>query len=307
MRARRFCLVLALALAGCRFLPDNGYAVDVRVVPAAALPATTVRAIATLDEQVGGVENYHQRYAITTQLGGGEVRFIYRPLAGAGTLTFTIDARDAADRLLASGQGRVALKPGHTVALTIVLGAASPPVADLAQATCVPDLLAPADDLASVDLAPVPVDQQLCIDACQALIDCGVAYEPATCTRNCLNAPIFRACAKTVGSDCNQLALCSFKQYQAVVCPAGTGYPMGTATCKLTAMCEGACNVFNPTALCGCTCISRLDPQKAIYSMINVACAQYNCTNVCAPPNFNGQMCDACAQMKCGSNPCFSN
>ena len=159
--------------------------------------------------------------------------------------------------------------------------------------------------LGPADMA-TPSDKQLCDDACAKLIGCGVEYD-STCSSNCKqNAPVFLACIRSMPADCNGLALCSFKQYQAVVCAAGGGYPAGVTSCRQTAMCEGACNVNSPTAACICGCISTLDPQKALYSLINAQCAQARCPS-CRITSFNGADCNTCAVMMCGTNPCLSN
>jgi hypothetical protein len=149
-------------------------------------------------------------------------------------------------------------------------------------------------------------DKQLCDDACARLIGCGVEYDN-TCSSNCQqNAPVFLACLRPMPADCNGLALCTFKQYQAVICAGAGGYPAGTATCLQTAMCEGHCNVGNPTVACVCGCIAALDPAKALYSVINAQCAQAHCP-ACHPATFNGAACNTCAATSCGANPCISN
>lgn len=123
----------ALALAGCKSTPENGFAVDVTVAPSPSLPDSTLAAIRTLDVSVSGAEVFHQTYDIATQFAShGQAKFIYRPSASSGALTFAIYALDADGASLAFGQGTAMLKSGSTVTLTVNLGTGNIPSTDMA-------------------------------------------------------------------------------------------------------------------------------------------------------------------------------
>ncbi|HEY2746919.1 MAG TPA: hypothetical protein VGL86_19990 [Polyangia bacterium] len=290
---RAAAIVLALAAcAGCKLLPDNGYAVDVTVVAGPSLSGADADAIVTLDESVSGGESYQRSISVAGPLQNG-ASFIYRPGVGSGELTFTFEGLDGAGHVVAEGAGTVTLRPGATAVLRVVLDAVSTPPADLATAL--------ANDLGLSDDA-------LCDQACATLIGCGVQDDPVQCPSNCKsNSTVFRTCARTAGSDCNQLALCSFAQLQATSCGGSGGYPTGSATCKTTAMCEGACNLDNPTLACLCGCVAALDPARALDSAIRYTCASMMCGSVCAGAGFNGAACNSCASMNCGNDACASN
>jgi hypothetical protein len=291
MRASAIVLAL-LGGVGCKLLPDNGYAVDVTVVAGPSLSGAAESAIVALDEHVSGAERYERSFAVSGQLQNGAT-FIYRPGVPSGMLTFTIDGLDGTGNLVAQGSGNVSLRPGATALLRIVLDAVN---------------AAPAD-LASGELSDLGItDDELCQNSCSTLIACGVHDDPVQCASNCeTNSSVFRSCARSAGSDCNQLALCSFKQFQVTSCGGNGGYPMGSATCTQTAMCEGTCNLGNPTVACLCNCVSALDPSRALDSAIRFTCAGMLCSSVCSPAAFNGPACNSCASMKCGNDACASN
>lgn len=157
------------------------------------------------------------------------------------------------------------------------------------------------------DLSLPLTDQQVCDQSCSALISCGVQYDFPGCTANCQGgATVFRACAREAGANCNALALCAFKQYAASFCPGGVGVPAGATSCRDTAMCQGACNVGNPTASCGCSCNAALDPAKALNLLINDQCAAARCAS-CNFATFDGPACNVCAAQLCGNNPCATS
>ena len=158
----------------------------------------------------------------------------------------------------------------------------------------------------TVDMAAPPTDKQLCDGACAKLIGCGVEYD-GSCSANCQNnAPIFLACVRQAPLECNALALCTFKQFQALACPGGGGYPTGTASCTQTAQCLGACNLSNPTAACACACNTALNPARALNLLINTQCSQARCAP-CRAATFNGAACNNCHAAMCGGNPCFTS
>jgi hypothetical protein len=290
---RRAAVALLVIIAGCKTIPENGYGVDVSVKPGLALSSEVVAQIRTLAEDVSGAETFHAIYPLGDQLTSGAANYIYRPMARSGVLQFELRALDANGQTLATGAGSIGLVFGETVTLTILLDACG------AGDCAVPDL-APMPDL-----TPPPTDAQLCNDICQRMIDCGVQYNLNACSSGCQIATVFRDCARSE-TQCNALALCVFKQFQAAVCTTNTGYPMGNATCAQTAQCESNCNNSNPGAGCTCACRAKLDPAKALYSVENDICATGKCTQ-CTPQSFNGPACNACAAMYCGSDSCHSN
>jgi hypothetical protein len=306
---RALALVAALALAGCRLWPANGYAVDVTVVAAPGLPSATVDAIRALAESVRGAEVYDQRFTVTTQLRDGGARFIYRPAVSGGRLSFTSDGLDGNGVPIAQGMGVVTLARGATVPLTVELAPYSTlPVAD--------DMSPPAD------LAPAPPDfglsdELLCELSCAALIGCGVQNEQAQCLGVCLQglgSPVFRTCARTAGGDCNALAMCEHKQLAAVLCTAGPsmGIPIGGVSCHDTAACEASCNLKPNGATilsCTCDCRSELSPAQALNHLIDLACVNYHCSSLCSltSTSFDGTKCNTCGMMYCGNGACMSH
>jgi hypothetical protein len=136
----------ALALAGCKSTPENGYAVDVTVTIDQSVPTSAISQIAVLDIAVAGAETFHTADPINGQLNGRSGKFIYRPSVGSGALAFTITAFDIGGATIAVGQGSATLKSGETVTLTVTLSASTtgPDMTELADMampdmTCVPE------------------------------------------------------------------------------------------------------------------------------------------------------------------------
>jgi hypothetical protein len=312
MRAVAVAVAALALLPACnRPPPQNGYAVDVSVVPDATLPYDVLARIHKLDEHVAGAEYSQQQWVIGNQLISGGARYIYRPqIATGGLVDFTFTGFDDSGAHVARGVGQAKLVPGATVLLTVPLSAlpvAVPPVDMCSPSSCGrgPDL-ATVDDLAG-DAGAGPdlalSDNALCQFDCDTLSACGV-HEGPGCTSACLLSPVFMACARTAGSDCNALALCYFKQ-TATKCPSG-GYPTGSATCSATTTCQESCNASNPTPACYCPCATALDPSLALDNMIRSSCATAMCSS-CVGNNFNGAACNACIAAQCASDPCSTH
>ena len=136
----------ALALAGCKSTPENGFAVDVTVAIDQSVSSSAIAQIATLDIAVDGAETFHTVDTISSQLTSRQGKFIYRPSAKSGTLTFTITAFDGVGAAIAVGTGAVALKNGQTTTLTVTLSAS----------TALPDLGMPDDLTPGPDIAVPP-------------------------------------------------------------------------------------------------------------------------------------------------------
>jgi hypothetical protein len=170
MRSIVVVAAAALALAGCKSTPDNGFAVDVTVSADSSVPSGTRAAIRTLDVSVSGAEVFHTTYPITSQLSSGDAKFIYRPSATAGTLTFAIYALDGSGNSLAFGQGTATLKSGATVTLTVDLGANNVPSTDMAMCS------SPCPTLGATQCMGTQVQTCMMIDGCQSwspAADCG--------------------------------------------------------------------------------------------------------------------------------------
>jgi hypothetical protein len=154
---------------------------------------------------------------------------------------------------------------------------------------------------------PMMTDQQYCDTACASLIGCGVAYDN-TCSTNCLTAaPVFLSCVKALPSatDCNALAICSFKQYAATYCGGGAG-PTGGGSCNGAQACEVDC--IGKGTTCACACISGMSSTKALNLLINNACSLGKCPTDCGPTGTvagcaicSNQMC-AAANSQCSNN-----
>ena len=129
---RALVAVCVLGLVGCKSAPENGFAVDVTVTADSSVPDAVLAQVKTLDVSVSGAEVFHTTYPITTQLTARKAKFIYRPGAMAGTLSFAVYALDSDGNALAFGMGSAALKNGATVTLTISLGTGNVPSTDMA-------------------------------------------------------------------------------------------------------------------------------------------------------------------------------
>ncbi len=260
----------ALALAGCKTTPENGYAVDVTVTADSSLSDTTLAQVHTLDVSVSGAETFHTTYPISSQLASRKAKFIYRPLATAGTLTFAVYALDDSGSSLAFGQGTATLKGGATVTLTVTLDTANVPSTDMAMCpTACPTL-------GATQCMGTQVQTCQMIDGCQTwgpAADCGanmlccgdacVAADASNCyacgtacsgsTPACLPTPMKCGCtvavcaASSMGCDtstgdcvaCTALPANSADFYvDATSFAAGTGTgscPFQTITAALTA------------------------------------------------------------------------
>ena len=161
----------ALALAGCKSTPENGYAVDVTVAADSSVPDGVAAQIRTLDVSVSGAEIFHTTYPITTQLASrGQAKFIYRPSVTSGALTFAIYALDGSGASLAFGQGVAMLKSGSTVTLTVNLGTGNVPSTDMAMCPT------PCPTLGATQCSGTQVQTCQMIDGCQTwgpASDCG--------------------------------------------------------------------------------------------------------------------------------------
>lgn len=154
---------------------------------------------------------------------------------------------------------------------------------------------------------PTMTDQQYCDTACASLIGCGVAYDN-TCSNNCLTAaPIFLSCVKALPSatDCNALAICTFKQYAATNCGGGDG-PTGGGSCNGAASCEANC--IGKPASCSCPCIASMSSTKALNLLINNVCYLEKCPDDCGATGTVGA-CLVCANGMCGAanSQCTNN
>lgn len=181
----------ALALAGCKSTPENGFAVDVTVTADSSLSTSTRASVRTLDLSVTGAETFHTTYVITSQLASGDAKFIYRPQATSGMLTFAITALDGSGNAVAGGTGTAALKSGATVTLSVKLSVGG----------IVPDMTEVAD-MAMPDMTCVPEsDADFCARLaknCESVSDndnCGVARTVASCGTCGSSAP---ACVANV-------------------------------------------------------------------------------------------------------------
>ncbi|HEX6839776.1 MAG TPA: DUF1565 domain-containing protein, partial [Polyangia bacterium] len=160
----------ALALAGCKSTPENGYAVDVTVAADGSVPDAVAAQIRTLDVSVSGAEIFHTTYPIASQLTSGHAKFIYRPSVTSGALTFAIYALDASGASLAFGQGVAMLKSGSTVTLTVNLGTGNVPSTDMAMCPT------PCPTLGATQCSGTQVQTCQMIDGCQTwgpATDCG--------------------------------------------------------------------------------------------------------------------------------------
>lgn len=136
-------------------------------------------------------------------------------------------------------------------------------------------------------------DKDHCDRACATLIACGVQYD-ATCSAGCLQAPVFLACIKSSPSECNALALCTFRQASSALCGSATaGVPAGTGTCAQAAQCDYNCGAQGAGIACNCRCWAAMAPVKAINLLINSQCALARCPAQCGPGG-NGPACNAC-------------
>jgi hypothetical protein len=139
----------------------------------------------------------------------------------------------------------------------------------------------------------------ICQQSCAQLAGCGVSIAP-TCVNDCLQAPIFVACARGAGTSCNALALCGLRQSSALFCGGEfVGAPRGNDSCDAVANCTGNCTLFNQGAGCACACTARLHPEQALNLTINNTCAAARCP-ACRVPG-DGIACIACFQRACAA------
>ncbi|MCU1277436.1 MAG: hypothetical protein JWM53_982 [bacterium] len=190
--------VAALAAAGCKSTPENGFAVDVTVAADASLADAQLSQVRTLDVSVSGAEIFHTNYAIGTQLASRAAKFIYRPSASAGTLTFAVYALDDSGGALAFGQGMATLKSGATTTLTVTLGTANVPSTDMAMCpTACPTL-------GATQCMGTQVQTCQMIDGCQTwgpATDCGA--DMLCCANACVAADVSNcyACGTSCGGS----------------------------------------------------------------------------------------------------------
>jgi hypothetical protein len=141
-------------------------------------------------------------------------------------------------------------------------------------------------------------DKQVCDNACATMIGCGILYD-STCSPNCLKAPVFLACARTAGSDCNALVLCSYQQYSAINCGGGgAGVPQGAGTCNNLRVCNANCIDTHAGAACYCGCLAALNPSLAINSLIDSQCSFARCQ---APCMVSSASCLSCQMQSCSA------
>lgn len=298
MRGRTL-LACAFVLAGCKLLPQNGYAVDVTLMRDAALPTATWNAIASLALHTSGAEhedwpanNVHLAHAGT---------FIYPVHAVAGTLTFTIDGSDDNGALVARGSNAITLQPGKTMFLTVLLAPIAP-ATDSSAPDSHPFDMNVADLEPSADLQP---SAPTCDAICSQLTTCGSFQAVDDCAVMCGKSAVMTRCAATAVT-CNDYALCAFTQLATLTCAGKGGIPSGDAGCRATTQCEGVCNETSPGAACACNCDSQLDPAQALNSWVHITCAGAKCIQ-CMPDMFNGAQCDACARNVCAGDACLVN
>jgi hypothetical protein len=298
MRGRTL-LTFAFVLAGCKLLPQNGYAVDVTLMRDPALPATTWSAVAQLALHTSGAE--HEDWPANNVHLSRAGTFIYPVHAAGGTLTFTIDGSDDSGALVARGTSAITLQTGKTMFLTVLLAPIAP-IADLSA----PDLSA--FDMSAADLEPtgdLRPSEASCDAICTKLTSCGSFQAVTDCAAMCEKSAVMARCA-AAAVTCNDYALCAFTQLATLTCPNKSGTPSGDSGCRDTTQCQGACNETAPGGACACNCNRQLDPAQALNSWVHITCAGAECIQ-CMPDMFNGAQCDACARNVCAGDVCLAN
>jgi hypothetical protein len=228
--------------------PDNGFAVDLTVLPAPSLDSATVARIVSLDVQVTGADTYHKRVPLTDQLVSGALRIVYRPGAASGTLDFVMTGLDGGGIPLALGQtSGVQLVPGATTSATVTLYGEAPP--DLGSD-------------ATVDAAPLDGPVDLCppgcspgatrcagfqVQSCVAASGCWDWGAPADC-------PMAQFCSGTACAPCPPSPVPEARSdlYVKAGFSGGNGdpgCPLGTVTAGLAA--ATATSATSPTVHVG--------------------------------------------------------
>jgi hypothetical protein len=155
------------------------------------------------------------------------------------------------------------------------------------------DMAAPPPDLSVPSLS----DKQLCDNACATMIGCGIQYDN-TCSGNCqTKAPVFLACIRTAGNDCNALTLCAYQQFSVASCGGGSaGVPQGTSTCNDLRICNANCIDTHAGLPCYCSCLAALSPSLAVNSLIDSQCSNVHCS---APCMVSAASCGSCQMQYC--------
>ncbi len=138
-----------------------------------------------------------------------------------------------------------------------------------------------------------------CEDACDALIECGVLFDRATCSLSCQGSSEFSRCAGDATNDCNALALCAFEQNSADHCGGSSGVPRGSESCADVADCEGKCSVAGGSESCSCSCRAKLAPAAALELLVNDQCALARCPEVCLVSGLPSPACVTCFGLRC--------
>jgi hypothetical protein len=236
-------LVWALALAtvaGCADGFDDGYAVDLTARAGRDLDAPLLGRVRTLELEVAGAEQATASYMLARPFASGrEERVIYRPLVRSGRVTIVAIGREVGGGTLVDGATLVALRPGETVAATVVLERAQPPLPDAA-------VDAPADPCAGrpdgYNLGPTYLER--CCGGSPARLDsvssCGACGIQCQGTNACINVGGAWQCACATGADCWSRC-CGNAAGMPFVCePSSCGSPPSCIACPGNAACMAA-------------------------------------------------------------------
>jgi hypothetical protein len=118
------CAMMGLLVAapGCNRTPNDGYALDVRLLVDSQVSNADVARITTVDIEIDGAESFSKTLPITGQLKSRSAGFRYRPTARAGTLTIAVTALDSTNLAIAGGRVVATLRAGATQLVSCDLG-----------------------------------------------------------------------------------------------------------------------------------------------------------------------------------------
>lgn len=164
-----YIFVVAFLVGGCKTALDEGFAVAVTVKVDPSVTAPALAAVTRMHVSVVGAETFDYDYDVGSELAGRQGKFLYRPGAKMGALTFRVTLRNAGGQTLGYGESSaVTLVSGKTVQTTVVCTApmgGDDMVVDLARPTDLTGSDLPVveadlavDDLATSDDLPATAD-----------------------------------------------------------------------------------------------------------------------------------------------------
>jgi len=122
-------VAIALVVAACSTDPDDGYAVDLTIVPAAELSTAALASIRSLEFSASGSESAMHTESVTNVFANRKAeRVIYRPHISGGLITITLTARNENNDAVGFGTTDVMLRSGSTQTATMALGTSVPVV-----------------------------------------------------------------------------------------------------------------------------------------------------------------------------------